>query len=289
MATPMNFQTLNFGNIPQQEAEARRRYYDSLGSIGGVVANTGTKVDDYLQRKQREAEDKKKWDNMIAEQEYRKQQDRLAREYQARRDSITDARYENEWNEKQAELRRAETSRMNERESLENYQAGMHGAYTPEFLQKYGPRAQALYAAAIGSKTYADAVARGNELLQVIQNQDVIEEQRRQADLENMPNHVVNQVMSNLSRGGVDLRGNSVPQKLNEDGTAYVPDSEAITKQIALIDQELERLNINGDNSSSSETRQALVNKRAALEMALHPTAKRTYVPGWNNFGSYTK
>ena len=125
MATPMNFQALNFGNISQQEAEARRRYYDSLGSVGGVISSTGDKVDDYLQRKQREAEDKKKWDNMIAQQEYQKKQDRINREYQATRDNIADTRYNNEYGIKLEDRRLEAEKRMNERAALERYREGL--------------------------------------------------------------------------------------------------------------------------------------------------------------------
>lgn len=293
MATPFSFQSLNFNNIPGREIEANRRYtaglegmFKSIGEGAKDIASTYMSEEE---RKKREAEDKKKWDNMIAQQEYQKEQNRLNKEYQASRDAIADARYNNEWNLKQKEHQLAENKYYRDRNALENLKAGVRQAYTPEFLAKYGPSAQARLAAILNSNDLATAQQQLGELNRDTYQQDMFNFNKEQTNLENMPNHVVNQVMSNLSRGGVDLRGNYVPQKLNKDGTAYVPDSEAITKQIALIDQEIERLNINGDNSSSSETRMALVNKRAALEMALHPTAKKTYVPGWNNFGSYTK
>lgn len=176
----MNFQALNFGNIPQQEAEARRRYYDSLGSIGGVVADTGTKVDDYLQRKQREAEDKKKWDNMIAQQEYQKKQNRLNQEYQASRDAIADARYNNEWNLKQKELQLAENKYYRDRNALENLKAGIRQAYTPEALQKYGPSAQARLAAIMNSNDLATAQQQVGELNRDMYLQDTMDFQKEQ-------------------------------------------------------------------------------------------------------------
>lgn len=196
MPSQMNFQALNFGNISQQEAEARRRYYESLGSIGGVVADTGTKVDDYLQRKQREAEDKKKWDNMIAQQEYQKK-------YRERRDSIADARYENEWNEKQAELRRAETSRMNEHAALEDYQKGFRESFTPEILSKYGPRAQSLHNATVNARSYAEAVARGGELINFMNQQDMMDFQKEQSERSNKQDEqtkIAGNIMNSIRR-----------------------------------------------------------------------------------------
>ena len=216
MATPMNFQTLNFGNIPQQEAEARRRYYDSLGSIGGVVADTGTKVDDYLQRKQREAEDKKKWDNMIAQQEYQKQKDRLAREYQESRDAINDERYDNEWLQKMEETNLANQQRTDNRAALEQYQKSVREAYTPEFLEKYGPTAKANYASVMAAKTYEDAVKNGSALGQGIYQQDLMDFQREQNAANEKrdswmreADELVASVDDRAARSGIDLSRNA--------------------------------------------------------------------------------
>ena len=181
MAQPMSFQSLNFGDIPGQEREARKRYYDSLGSIGGVISNTGEKVDSYLQRKQKEEEDKKKWDNMIAQQEYQKEQDRLNKEYQATRDAIADARYNNEWNEKQKKLQLEENKYYRDRNALENLKAGIRQAYTPEALQKYGPSAQARLAAIMNSNDLATAQQQVGELNRDRYQQDLIDFQREQS------------------------------------------------------------------------------------------------------------
>lgn len=220
MATPMNFQALNFGNISQQEAEARRRYYDSLGSIGGVISSTGDKVDDYLQRKQREAEDKKKWDNMIAQQEYQKEQDRINREYQATRDNIADTRYDNEYGIKLDEIRKNDEKLKKENEALVRYREGLKKSYTPEYLAKYGPTAQADYEAAMTAPTLAEAVASGRNLGQGIYQKDLMDFQREQNTANEKrdswmreADELVASVDDRAARNGIDLSRSAVLPK----------------------------------------------------------------------------
>lgn len=184
MATPFSFQSLNFNNIPGRGIEANRRYTAGLeGMFKSIGEGTKDIAESYMseeERKKREAEDKKKWDNMIAQQEYLKEQNRLNKEYQASRDAIADARYNNEWNAKQDELRRAETKRMEDRAALDDYKKGLKDSYTPEFLAKYGPSAQSRYNAAMSAKTYAEAVAEGDKLANSIYQQDMMNFQKEQ-------------------------------------------------------------------------------------------------------------
>lgn len=235
MAQPMSFQSLNFGNISQQEAEARRRYYDSLGSIGGVISNTGEKVDSYLQRKQKEEEDKKKWDNMIARQEYQKEQDRLNREHTEEREAIEDARVLRDWKLKQEELRKKTYKNMNDAAALEKYREGLQKSYSPEYLQKYGPTAQADYNTALTAPTLAEAVAAGRNLGQGIYQQDMMDFQREQAqnadskDAEYKKQLAIkNAVQSGLFKNRIDITGTRLPKTKAE-----------AQAQIALIDSYL--------------------------------------------------
>jgi hypothetical protein len=184
MATPFSFQSLNFNNIPGREIEANRRYtaglegmFKSIGEGAKDIASTYMSEEE---RKQREAEDKKKWDNMIAQQEYQKEQNRLNKEYQASRDAVADAQYNNEWNVKQEERRLEAGKRMNEHSALENYREGLKKSYTPEFLKKYGPSAQAELEAALAATTLAESMAAGSRLGQMKFQQDVLDFQREQ-------------------------------------------------------------------------------------------------------------
>lgn len=184
MATPFSFQSLNFNNIPGREIEANRRYTAGLEgmfkSIGDGAKDIAESYMSEEERKKREAEDKKKWDNMIAQQEYQKEQDRLNKEYQASRDAITDARYNNEWNEKQKKLQLEENKYYRDRNALENLKAGIRQAYTPEALQKYGPSAQARLAAIMNSNDLATAQQQVGELNRDMYLMDTMDFQREQ-------------------------------------------------------------------------------------------------------------
>ena len=184
MATPFSFQSLNFNNIPGREIEANRRYTAGLEgmfkSIGDGAKDIAESYMSEEERKKREAEDKKKWDNMIAQQEYQKEQDRLNKEYQASRDAIADARYNNEWNEKQKKLQLEENKYYRDRNALENLKAGIRQAYTPEALQKYGPSAQARLAAIMNSNDLATAQQQVGELNRDMYLMDTMDFQREQ-------------------------------------------------------------------------------------------------------------
>ena len=184
MPSQMNFQALNFGNISQQEAEARRRYYESIAngfrSVGEGAKNISESYMTEEERKKREAEDKKKWDNMIAQQEYQKEQDRINREYRDTRDNIADTRYDNEYGLKLDEIRQNAEKLKKENEALERYREGLKKSFTPEFLAKYGPTAQADYEAAMTAPTLAEAVASGRNLGQGIYQKDLMDFQREQ-------------------------------------------------------------------------------------------------------------
>lgn len=221
MATPFSFQSLNFNNIPGREIEANRRYTAGLEgmfkSIGEGAKDIAGSYMSEEERKKREAEDKKKWDNMIAQQEYQKEQDRLNKEYQASRDAIADSRYNNEWNVKQDELRIAEAKRMEERAALDDYKKGLKDSYTPEFLAKYGPSAQSRYNAAMSAKTYAEAVAEGDKLANGIYQQDMMDFQREQNAANEKrdswmreADELVASVDDRAARNGIDLSRSAV-------------------------------------------------------------------------------
>lgn len=224
MATPYSFQSLNFNNIPGREIEANRRYTAGLEgmfkSIGEGAKNISESYMTEEERKKREAEDKKKWDNMIAQQEYQKEQARLNKEYQASRDAIADAHYNNEWNVKQEERRLEAGKRMNEHAALENYRKGLKNSYTPEFLEKYGPTAQAEFEAALAAPTLAEAMASGSRLGQIKYQQDMLDFQREQNAANEKrdswmreADELVASVDDMAARNGIDLNRNAVLPK----------------------------------------------------------------------------
>ena len=232
MATPFSFQSLNFNNIPGREIEANRRYTAGLEgmfkSIGEGAKDIAGSYMSEEERKKREAEDKKKWDNMIAQQEYQKRQNELAAEHQASREAVADARYNNEWNVKQEERRIAEAKRMEDRAALDDYKKGLKDSYTPEFLAKYGPSALSRYNASMSAKTYAEAVAEGDKLANGIYQQDLMDFQREQAhnaeskDAEYKKQLAIkNAVQSGLFKNGIDITGTRLP-KTKEEAQAQI-------------------------------------------------------------------
>ena len=277
MPSQMNFQALNFGNISQQEAEARRRYYESIAngfrSVGEGAKDISESYMSEEERKKREAEDKKKWDNMIAQQEYQKEQDRINREYRATRDNIADTRYDNEYGIRQEDRRLEAEKRMNERASLERYREGLKKSYTPEYLAKYGPTAQADYEAAMTAPTLAEAVASGRNLGQGIYQKDLMDFQREQANLDRVPNQTVTQVNDTLSRENIDLNSRRIPYKVNEK-RQKVKDVDEIQRQIGVAENQLKQLEPLGPNDNASAKRTALQAYIKFLKDSLQPGAK---------------
>ena len=221
MSTPFSFQSLNFNNIPGREIDANRRYtaglegmFKSIGEGAKDIASTYMSEEE---RKKREAEDKKKWDNMIAQQEYQKEQNRLNKEYQASRDAVADAHYNNEWNLKKKELQLAENKYYRDRNALENLKAGVRQAYTPEVLQKYGPSAQARLAAILNSNDLATAQQQLGEFNRDMYQQDMMDFQKEQNAANEKrdswmreADELVASVDDRAARNGIDLSRSAV-------------------------------------------------------------------------------
>lgn len=211
MATPMNFQSLNYGGISQQEQDARRRYYDSLSSIGGVIKDTGKEYEDYLARKKAEEDEKRKWDNMIAEQEYRKQQDELARKYQEQRDLVADTRYDNEYAIKQNE-------RMLQEGALKN----MKGDYGNMDTNGMTPEEIGYIKTISNAPTYADAIKAQDglnqyryqtKMLQMQQEQN--ERAARQEEQAKIAENMLNEVAARENASTFDYNVNAkLPPKV---------------------------------------------------------------------------
>lgn len=279
MPSQMNFQALNFGNISQQEAEARRRYYESLAngfrSVGEGAKDVASAYDAENQRKQREAEDKKKWDNMIAQQEYQKEQDRINREYQATRDNIADTRYDNEYGIKLDEIRQNEEKQTKENEALERYREGLKKSYTPEFLAKYGPTAQADYEAAMTAPTLAEAVASGRNLGQGIYQKDLMDFQREQNAANEKrdswmreADELVASVDDRAARNNIDLSRNAVLPK----------DRAGLESLRAELEGLRDYLNTAQRHSVNSAARVAAINAQIKeIDRRLGPKPKRRW------------
>ena len=279
MPSQMNFQALNFGNISQQEAEARRRYYESLAngfrSVGEGAKDISESYMSEEERKKREAEDKKKWDNMIAQQEYQKEQDRINREYRDTRDNIADTRYDNEYGIKLDEIRQNEEKLKKENEALVRYREGLKKSYTPEFLAKYGPTAQADYEAAMTAPTLAEAVASGRNLGQGIYQKDLMDFQREQNAANEKrdswmreADELVASVDDRAARNNIDLSRNAVLPK----------DRAGLESLRAELEGLRDYLNTAQRHSVNSAARVAAINAQIKeIDRRLGPKPKRRW------------
>lgn len=279
MPSQMNFQALNFGNISQQEAEARRRYYESLAngfrSVGEGAKDISESYMSEEERKKREAEDKKKWDNMIAQQEYQKEQDRINREYRDTRDNIADTRYDNEYGLKLDEIRQNAEKLKKENEALERYREGLKKSFTPEFLAKYGPTAQADYEAAMTAPTLAEAVASGRNLGQGIYQKDLMDFQREQNAANEKrdswmreADELVASVDDRAARNNIDLSRNAVLPK----------DRAGLESLRAELEGLRDYLNTAQRHSVNSAARVAAINAQIKeIDRRLGPKPKRRW------------
>lgn len=148
----MNFQSLGFDGIPQQEREANRRYWDSLASLGNAIGEAGKEVDSWQKRKAEEEERKKQWENMLEEQKYRREVDEYNRYYQAERDFKNDQRYIDE-RRRQMETEKRDADALAAAKS----QMRKDPLYSPTRIRmEYGPQAYAAAVARDNAPTYAE-------------------------------------------------------------------------------------------------------------------------------------
>ena len=266
MATPYTFQSLNFNNIPGREAAARKQVAEGWsGLFNGIGSGAKDIAEQYSaeeERRKKEAADKRQWDNMIAEQEYRKKQDEYNRKYQEKRDVIEASRY---WND----IARREAEEKRNKDALAEAKKYIEGVSLDE-IKKYGPQAQMSYGLAKSAGSMQDLSAGINSLGNAIAQYRMYEREMN----EDRINDAVRQVESRLSKAGVNLDSTSVPKKPN-DKRQMVVDKDAIGVQIALIDEELKNLEFEKDSDASIRVRNLLNAKRASLENALYDGIKK--------------
>ena len=215
MATPMNFQSLGFDGISQQERDANRRFYDSLASVGGVISDAGKNFESYLARKKAEEDEKRKWDNMLEQQQYQRQQDAYNRFYQEQRDKVADQRYADELERTLEKQRREEDALAAAKKQLKE-----NPMYSPARIRmEYGQQAYDAAIARENAPTYADYMNAQRDFdsainqrlmykLQKDQNDKAarLEDESRQAD------DFVKQINDMAAREGIDLsRGATLP------------------------------------------------------------------------------
>lgn len=276
----MNFQSLGFDGISQQERDANKRFYDSLSSVGGVITDFGKSFGNYAARKKAEEDEKRKWDNMLEEQKYRREQDAYNRFYQEQRDKVADQRYADELERTLEKQRREEDALAAAKKQLQD-----NPMYSPARIRmEYGQQAYDAAIARENAPTYADFMNAQRDFDSAINQRLMYKLQKDQFDREapgRYADDLVKQSRSRLSKAGVDVGGSYIPKVANSM-KKYVYDKDSIKKQIELIDAELAGLqNIEYDSDGSSSYRQSLINKRASLDRALNENG---YVPEYYKY-----
>ena len=157
----MNFASLDFGGIRQQELDARRRQREAYGNIARGLGSTGQQAF-AAQAQHDEAQKAEEW---------------RQRQWDHQR-----------WQEEDERKRRDEQERLN-RESADRLRQEFMGKYGNMDLGGYGLPAQFAMDRIRNARTWEEVVGGGNALAQAIQYQDMLrgqqEEQRRERFIPN--------------------------------------------------------------------------------------------------------
>ena len=209
MAMQMNFQSLGFDGIPQQEREANRRYWDSLASLGAAIGEAGKEVDSWQKRKAEEEERKKQWENMLEEQKYRREVDEYNRYYQAERDFKNDQRYIDE-RRRQMETEKRDADALAAAKS----QMRQDPLYSPTRIRmEYGPQAYAAAVARDNAPTYAEYMNAQRDLNNALSQRQILKSQK-DAELRDSWMRVADELVASVddraARNGIDLSRSAV-------------------------------------------------------------------------------
>lgn len=193
----MNFQSLGFDGISQQERDANKRFYDSLSSVGGVITDFGKSYGNYAARKKAEEDEKRKWDNMLEEQKYRREQDAYNRFYQEQRDKVADQRYADELERNLEKQRREDEALAAAKKQLQD-----NPMYSlARIRMEYGQQAYDAAIARENAPTYADFMnaqrdfdsAKNQRLMYKLQK-DQLDKSARQEEQSKIAENMLNEV-----------------------------------------------------------------------------------------------
>lgn len=172
----VNFSSLDFSSIPQQEAEARRRQYEAWGNIaqgiGQGIADTADKWSDAYKYNQQRADQEEQ--NRRAEEWRQRQWNN-----QIQQQALQDARYD-------AEQARLRSERLNRAMAMTNLRKDFLSRYGSQDLSGYGLGAQFAMSRIQNPASYEDLVGAGQSLASIIAQQDMINAQRAEQEQVNL-------------------------------------------------------------------------------------------------------
>ena len=190
----VNFSSLDFSSIPQQEAEARRRQYEAWGNIaqgiGQGIADTADKWSDAYKYNQQRADQEEQ--NRRAEEWRQRQWNN-----QIQQQALQNRRYD----EEQARLRYKD---LNKNMAMTNLRKDFLSRYGGQDLSGYGLGAQFAMSRIQNPASYEDLVGAGQSLASIIAQQDMINAQRAEQEQANLGKNYSRELDTRLALMGFD-------------------------------------------------------------------------------------
>lgn len=190
-----NFSPMDFSRLPQQEADARRRWYSGLSGIADAFGQGVERVSDAQEKFNQ---------NRLAEEWRQKQWNN-----QRWRQDLEDKRYQDQANRGLAE----ESSQRAAAEALRDQFINDYGE---EDLSEYGLGAQFAMAQIRNARNWNDVVSGGTSLSNIINQQRLLRQQQAEEAAAGEGERLFNTIGGEMASSGMDL--NRMGEVYNEQG-----------------------------------------------------------------------
>lgn len=204
-----NFGALDFSGIPQHEAQARKAYYDSLRGVadtfGKAAQDVGSAV--YKSEQDRMAEEwkRKQWENQVRRQMMDDLRYDKEFKYRVGRNRIEDARYEADLKRRLEDRQRQIDFEDRQRRASEALKNEFLSEYNYDNVGEYGPGARFALSQIKHGPSYADVVAGGSSLANVIAQRDLFRQQQEAEAASREPEDLLGSSSSRLASSGIDI------------------------------------------------------------------------------------
>lgn len=264
-----NFQPLNFSSLEgyqqrydqarQAADEARRRKYDAFGNVitaaGQGASDTVNAYGDW--RKEQDALERQEEQQRKVDEWRQKQWD-----YQTGRDKIMDQRYQQQFDQREAE-------RLDDMRRAAKLRESFMRQYGKTDFDKYGPHAGFAMERIRNARSWGDVVGGGESLASIIQQKDLLDAQRAEQQAANIGPDTSNQINAELSLMGIDPRDPASSVWGMKDRNFY-KDEDTLFQ----INSRLKRLD---DVIRSGHGSRELFDQRSALAKAAELLRRRMY------------
>lgn len=258
----MNFQPLNFSSLEgydRRADEARRRKYDAFSNVitaaGQVASDTVNAYGDW--RKEQDALERQEEQQRKADEWRQRQWD-----YQVGRDKLMDKRYQQQFDQREAE-------RLDDMRRAAKLRESFMSQYGNTDLDKYGPHAGFAMERIRNARSWGDVVGGGESLASIIQQRDLLDAQRAEQQAANIGPDTSNQINAELSLMGIDPKDPASSVWGMKDRNFY-KDEDTLFQ----INSRMKRL---GDVIKSGHGSRELYDQRSALAKAAELLRRRMY------------